>query len=280
MGLQMPELTIAFLFGLIVGSFLNVVIVRVPARQSVIFPRSHCPHCSTAIAVYDNIPLLSYFFLGGKCRHCTRPISLRYPVVEFSTGSLFVAAYWKFGLSPALFLNALFFSALLVLIFTDLYHRILPDVITLPLTLLGFSLSYFQDPSIMESQLLENWFDLHSPWRRIASHSAQSLLGILVGAGVLWLVAALYLKLRNIEGMGFGDIKLMAAVGAFLGWSLAWLTIFLGSLLGAIVGSAYMMYRKKGRRYELPFGTFLGAAAIASALWGNDLIRWYAAFYR
>ncbi len=269
-----------FLLGLVIGSFLNVVIARVPAGESVVSPRSRCPHCSTPIAFYDNIPLLSYALLRGKCRHCGENISLLYPALEFLTGVAFAAAYWRFGWNPAFPLNAAFFSALIALTFIDLYHRILPDVITLPLIVAGLCFSYFQDPAVIESRLTVRLFNLDAPWQRIATHAADSLLGILLGGGALWLVAVLYLKLRKIEGMGMGDVKLMAAVGAFLGWTLAWLTIFIGSFLGAVIGSAYMAAQKKGMRYELPFGTFLGFAAIASALWGPDLIDWYSSFYR
>lgn len=276
----MLSFLLVFLFGLVIGSFLNVVIARVPEGQSVITPRSRCPHCSTPIAPYDNIPVLSYLWLRGRCRHCGEKISILYPAVEILTGLAFVAAYGKLDWTPAFPLNAVFFSALIALIFIDLRHRILPDVITLPLILIGLFLSYFQDPSLIESRFLARFFDLQMPWQRIAVHATASLLGILLGGGALWTVAVAYLKLRKIEGMGMGDVKLMAAVGAFLGWSLAWLTIFIGSLLGAIIGSAYMASQHKGLRYELPFGTFLGFAAIASALWGPDLIDWYSSFYR
>ncbi|HEV8132281.1 MAG TPA: prepilin peptidase [Acidobacteriota bacterium] len=276
----MLSFLLVFLFGLVIGSFLNVVIARVPERQSVITPRSRCPHCSTPIAPYDNIPVLSFLWLRGRCRHCREKIAILYPVVELLTGLAFVAAYGKFDWTPSFPLNALFFSALIALIFIDLRHRILPDIITLPLILIGLFLSYIQDPSLIESRFLARLFDLQMPWQRIAVHATASLLGILLGGGALWAVAVAYLKLRKIEGMGMGDVKLMAAVGAFLGWSLAWLTIFIGSLLGAIIGSAYIASRRKGLQYELPFGTFLGFAAIVSALWGPDLIDWYSSFYR
>ncbi|HEY2931047.1 MAG TPA: prepilin peptidase [Acidobacteriota bacterium] len=264
-----------FLLGLIIGSFLNVVISRVPVEQSVVTPRSRCPQCSTPIAFYDNIPLLSYALLVGRCRHCKAPISAVYPIVELLTGACFLAAFLKFGMTASFVLNSAFFAALVALVFIDLEHRLLPDVITLPMILGGLLFSYFQDPAIMKSTLLERLFSLQMPWQRIAVHATQSLLGILLGGGSLWLVAFLYLKYRNIEGMGMGDVKLMAAVGAFVGWSYAMLTIFLGSLFGAVISTAYIAWTGKGARYELPFGTFLGLAAIASTLWGNDIILWY-----
>ncbi|MBI2820891.1 MAG: prepilin peptidase [Acidobacteria bacterium] len=276
----MVQLGIVFLSGLIAGSFLNVVIARVPEGRSVVTPRSRCPRCSTAIAFYDNIPLLSYLLLSGKCRHCGGLIPRFYPLVELLTGLIFAAAYWRFGTGPALWLNALFFSTLLALIFIDLRHRVLPDRITYPLLLTGLCFSYFQDPSLMGSQLLERWLDPSQPGEKLLLHGAQSLLGALAGGGALWLVRFLYLRFKGVEGMGRGDVKLMAAAGAFLGWNLAWLTIFLGSLLGAVIGSLYIFYHRKDFRYELPFGTFLGIAAIASSLWGREMLQWYAAFYR
>ncbi|MBI3941003.1 MAG: prepilin peptidase, partial [Acidobacteria bacterium] len=265
--------------GSAVGSFLNVVISRVPEGRSVVSPRSQCPACGARIAFYDNIPVLSYLLLRGHCRGCGQAISFRYPSVELLTAAAFAAALWKFGFSPALFLNLLFFSALIALIVIDLNHRILPDRITLPLLLAGLFFSYFQDSTIMESVLLESQLDLEAPWKKIWIHAIQSVGGALAGGGTLWLVGSLYFRLKRVEGLGLGDVKLMAAVGAFLGYSLAWLTIFLGSLFGAIIGSSYMLYHRKDFRYELPFGTFLGAAAILSALWGVDLIRWYSGFY-
>ena len=276
---MLPTL-IALAAGLIVGSFLNVVIARVPAGLSVVSPRSRCPLCLAPIAFYDNIPVVSYLALRGKCRACGASISPSYPLVELLTGAVFVAAYRRFGTTPALFLDGFFFAVLIALVLIDLRHRILPDALTLPLIPVGLSLSYFQDPSIMESGLLQLWLAPDRPLSRGLLHATQSLLGMLFGGGMLWLVAFLYLKVKKIEGMGAGDIKLMTGIGAFLGWSLAWLTIFLGSLAGAIVGSAYMVWQRKTFRYELPFGTFLGAGAIVSALWGPDLLHWYSRLYR
>ena len=266
---------VIFLFGLAIGSFLNVVIARVPLEQSVVMPRSRCPQCSAPIAFYDNIPVLSYAMLAGKCRHCRKHISVVYPIVELITGASFLGAFLKFGMSAPFILNSIFFAAIVALVFIDLEHRLLPDIITLPLILVGLLLSYFQDPTIIGSAILERLFSLQMPWQRLAVHAANSLLGIIVGGGSLWLVAYLYLKYRNIEGMGMGDVKLMAAVGAVVGWKFALLTIFLGSLFGSVISTAYIAWTGKGARYELPFGTFLGLAAIAATLWGNNLIFWY-----
>ena len=265
----------AFCFGLLIGSFVNVVIVRLPERRSVVTPRSRCPLCDAPIATYDNIPLLSYLLLRGKCRSCSGRISLEYPIVELLTGAAVLGAVWRFGVTPAMVLNGAFFCALIALIFIDLHHRILPDAITLPLTAAGLALAFFQ-----VSEILVPAGDIaDGAVGRWMQHSMASLLGIAVGGGSLWLVSRVYFWVRKVEGLGFGDVKLMAAVGAFLGWQLAILTIFLGSLAGAFIGSSYMIYKGKDFRYELPFGTFLGATAIISALWGPQLVRWYASMY-
>lgn len=276
----MFPLLLTFLVGLCVGSFLNVVIFRLPQGESVVVPRSRCGQCGATIAFYDNIPLLSYLFLKGRCRRCSAAISARYPIVEILTALVFVAATRRFQLTPALLLNLILFSALIALVFIDLDYRILPDRITLPLILIGLFCSYFQDSEILNSVVLDNALHLPAPWNQLASRSMQSLAGAVTGGGALWLVGFVYFKVKKVEGLGFGDVKLMAAVGAFLGWSLAWLTLFLGSLAGAIIGSSYMLYHRKDFKYELPFGTFLGAAAIVSALWGPGVIRWYSGFYR
>ena len=272
-------LVFIFQFGLVVGSFLNVIIVRLPGRQSVVFPSSRCPRCSAPIAAYDNIPVVSFLVLRGRCRQCRQPIPLHYPTVELLTGVVLAGAFWKFGLSPGWALNSLFFSGLIALIFIDLHHRILPDALTLPIALAGVCLSYFQDSSILKPSPLTAWLDVGMPWGRLAAPMAESLLGAFLGAGILWLVGFIYYRLRKIEGLGAGDIKLMLAIGAFLGWTLAWLTIFLGSFLGAVVGSCYMLHKRKDFRYELPFGSFLGVAAIASTFWGRTLIDWYGSLY-
>ena len=256
-------------FGLAVGSFLNVCIYRLPLRRSVVFQRSHCRHCSVPLKPWDNIPLLSYLLLRGKCRNCGIPISWVYPLVEALTAVLFYLLFLKYQLGSPFFVNLAFLSMLVVLIFVDLLERILPNVITLGGLVVGFVVSPLQSREFLGSDPFLAW--MGGNW----SSYAQSLLGVLVGGGVLWAVAMIYRKVRKVEGMGLGDIKMMAMIGAFLGWQQTWLTIFLGSLTGALVGSVYIYVLKKGRRYELPFGSFLGIGAIVATLWGWDLVGWY-----
>ena len=253
---------IALAVGLLVGSFLNVCIFRVPRGGSVVSPRSSCPACGHAIRAWENIPIISYLWLAGKCGGCRAPISWVYPLVEALTGTLFLLLFLKFDLSPPLFVNVFFFCALVVLVFIDLHERILPDVITLGGAAAGILLSPFQaDEILMASDV---------PWKLLAS-----LVGGFLGGGVLWLVAFAYFKIKKIEGMGFGDIKMMLMVGTFLGWRLTWLTIFLGSALGALIGGGFMLMMGKGKRYELPFGSFLGVGAVLATLYGMQLIGWY-----
>lgn len=257
------------LLGLVIGSFLNVCIHRIPRGESIVRPASRCPQCNSLIRPWHNIPVLGYLLLRGRCADCGKPISPVYPAVEILTALLFELAFLKYGLSWPFGLALLFFSLLIVLNFIDLFERLLPDVLTLSGTLIGFlaaplqSLEFFHsDPFLPEP----------TAWWTAYLHSGA---GILLGGGILWLVAALYLKLRKVEGMGFGDIKMMCMVGAFLGWRYAWLTIFIGSLLGALIGSLYIYFLGKGRRYELPFGTFLAAGAVVAALWGVQLLESY-----
>ncbi len=257
--------------GLVLGSFLSVCIHRIPRSLSVVKPRSHCPHCGHYIRLWENIPLLSYLFLGGKCSMCREQIGWVYPVVEVLTAVLCFALFSKYGLSLIFLVNTVFFSLLLALIFVDLYARILPNSLTLGGMVFGFLTSPLQSKEffLADASL--------SGLSSLMAQYLQSLLGAFVGSGLLWLVAKLYLKIRRREGMGFGDIKMMAMVGVFLGWHYALLTIFLGSFLGALVGSAFILVFRKGIRYELPFGTFLGIGAIVSTLWGEDLLTWYLA---
>ncbi len=256
------------LFGLVIGSFLNVCIHRIPRSQSIVRPRSHCPHCNHLIRPWENVPILSFLFLRGKCSKCKAAISWVYPLIEFLTAVGFYLLFLKYGLTAPFWINAAFFSALIILIFIDLFHRILPDVITLGGTIAGLLLSPLQSPEFLLGPF---GFDPSGPMSR----PLNSMLGIALGAGILWLTARFYLAWRKVEGMGFGDIKMMAMVGAFLGPTFAFLTIFLGSLSGAVVGMAFIRLARKDRRYELPFGTFLGFGAIVSVLWGSRLITWY-----
>lgn len=255
--------------GLIIGSFLNVCIHRIPRGESVISPRSRCPQCSRPVRAIENVPVLSYLLLGGKCRGCGQPIGWIYPLVEILTGVGFVLLLYRFGLSTPFFVNAVLFSLLIALAFIDLFERILPNVMTLGGTVVGLLLAGLQSEVFLKGA--------GSVWGEggIPSNYVNSLLGILFGGGFLWAVAALYLRIRRIEGMGFGDVKMMAMVGAFLGWQFAWLTILFGSLVGAIVGGFYIYLSKQGRRYELPFGTFLAFAAMVVVLVGPEALNWY-----
>lgn len=260
---------IVILFGLVIGSFLNVCIYRIPRQESVVFERSHCPACKTFIQAWENIPLFSFIFLRGKCRHCGAPISWVYPTVEVATAGLIYLLFLKYGFESPFFLNAALFCMLVVLFFIDLFERILPDIITLSGMAAGILLSPFQSSEFIRGDPF-----LGTP-QSLGSTYLHSSIGALLGGGILWVVAIAYLKIKKIEGMGFGDIKMMAMVGAFLGWRYAWLTVFFGSLIGAVVGSIYIYTWGKGTRYELPFGTFLAIGAVATTLWGPAVVAWY-----
>lgn len=268
------ELALALIFGLVVGSFLNVCIVRLPHGTSISTPRSHCPQCKKLIPWYDNIPILSYIILRARCRWCKKKISARYPIVEALSGLVSALLFIKYGLGIEWIIFLGFSSALLVLAFIDLDHRILPDPITLNGIWIGVLASiYLATPSPLVTRILR-MIGLGTTNPRVIALAA-SLFGIIVGGGLLWGVAEAYLRLRGIEGMGFGDVKMMAMVGAFLGAPLTLLTIMIGSLLGSIIGLAFIRLASKTREYELPFGTFLSFAGIISVLYGQDLIRWY-----
>jgi leader peptidase (prepilin peptidase)/N-methyltransferase len=268
------ELALALLLGLVIGSFLNVCIARLPREMSVSVPRSHCPQCKKPIRWADNIPILSYLVLSGRCRHCHKKISCRYPLVEALNGIVSVLLYQKFGLTIEWFIFLAFAGALIVLALIDVDHRILPDEITKNGIWIGIVVSvYMGRPSPFIARIWQ-LAGMENPNPRWVAFTA-SLLGIVVGAGLLWVVGEAYLRLRGVEGMGFGDVKMMAMVGAFLGAPLALLTIMLGSLLGSVVGLAFIRLSGKTRAYELPFGTFLGMSAIIAVLYGEDLIRLY-----
>jgi leader peptidase (prepilin peptidase)/N-methyltransferase len=276
--------TIAGIFGAIIGSFLNVVIHRVPNEESIVFPHSRCPGCGAAIALYDNIPILSYVVLGGKCRGCKKHISARYPLVELLTALLFVAVAWHDGPSVALPFDLVFCSALLALVFIDAEHMILPNVITYPgmvfaviarlaIPYLTGSL-YFDDlPSLAHGTLAT------SPVWVVSLVGA--FLGALIGGGSLWLMGWAWEKLRGVEAMGLGDVKMMFMVGAYLGWRLTILTIFVGVLSGSIIGIGLMARKgKKDMQMLLPFGVFLGIGSIAALLLGSYVVEWYAGQFR
>jgi leader peptidase (prepilin peptidase)/N-methyltransferase len=267
------EACLAALAGLLIGSFLNVCIYRLPRDLSVVKPRSFCPKCDGPISWFDNIPLLSYLLLRGRCRKCGAQISFRYPLVELLTAAAFFAAFWFLGRSVAAAKFAVFGAILIGLVFSDLEERILPDELTLGGAAAGIAFAVFvpQDWGLI-SLLLRT---VHNA--RLIS-AMEAAFAALFCAGTLWIVGALYQKVRNREGLGLGDVKMVAMIGAFLGLQGALMTLIVGSLLGAIVGLSYIWFTgKDASTYELPFGTFLGAAALGvgfllNVVWHNRLV--------
>lgn len=253
MTLQTYYASLAFLFGAIVGSFLNVCIFRLPQEQSIVSPPSHCPSCNYRIRWYDNIPLLSYLMLRGRCRGCGIKISLQYPLVELLNALLTLALFLRFGPTLAFAVLVLFCSSLVVITFIDIEHQIIPDEISLPGIIIGFVCSFF----------------LHG-------HSwLNSLLGILLGGGSLLLVAYGYQWLTGKEGMGGGDIKLLAMMGAFLGWKSILFIVFASSLVGSVIGITMMLVQKKDSKLAIPFGPYLALGAVLYIFYGRQLIHWY-----
>jgi leader peptidase (prepilin peptidase)/N-methyltransferase len=242
-----------FIFGCCIGSFLNVCIHRLPLSKSIVHPRSMCPACGTFIAFYDNIPLFSYLWLHGRCRHCRIRIPWRYPIVELLGGLFALGTYLKFGFSIVALIYFAFIASLLVITFIDLDHRIIPDVITLP-GIPIFCGASFAHPAISFT---------------------ESLLGILAGGGSLFLVAWIYHLLTRKEGMGGGDIKLLAMMGALIGWKGVAFTIFVSSLVGTLVGLAVMLQSRKGTKLAVPFGPFLSIGSILYIFYGTQLITGY-----
>jgi leader peptidase (prepilin peptidase) / N-methyltransferase len=269
--------------GAIIGSFLNVVIHRIPLEQSIVFPNSACPKCKAAIKPYDNIPVISYLILRGRCRNCGVHISARYPAVEALTAILFVAVTWHDGLSFAIGFDLVFVASMIALIFIDSEHMILPNVITYPGVIFALitriALPYLAGPAHFDDlpQLLSVMPTL--PVWLVSVIGA--VIGALAGGGSLWLMGFMWEKLRGVEAMGFGDVKMMFMVGAFLGWRLTILTILLGALTGSI-GGILVMYRRGSRNMQmmLPFGIFLGIGSIVSLLFGSRIITWYASLFR
>lgn len=254
----MPALA-AFVLGAMVGSFLNVCIMRLPKEESIVFPGSHCTSCGHAIAWFDNIPIASFFLLRGRCRHCASGISWQYAAVEFMTACLFVLFYGTFGLSVKGAAYLLLTLALLVQSAIDFRHKIIPDEITLPGILIGLILSAVF-PALQRETVV---------WKGLA----QSLLGVLLGGGFLYAVGALAEKLLKKEAMGGGDVKLLAMIGAFLGWKAVCWTIFVSSLGGSVVGG---IQRLRGGEEQIPYGPYLGIAAFLYLFFGEPMIAWYA----
>lgn len=249
-------LSSAFVLGAVIGSFLNVCIYRIPAEESVVTPRSRCPQCLTTIRWYHNLPVVSWLLLRGRCAYCGAPFSVRYPLVEALTGILFALFLYRFGLHPATLVAWLLVAALVAISFIDLDHQIIPDVISLPGIPIGFLCSFAL------------------PWVSWQS----SLLGILLGGGILLAIALGYEWLTKQEGMGLGDVKLLAMLGAFLGAPAILPVIFLASIMGSLVGIPLMLIKRAGRRLAIPFGPFLSAAALVYLYFVSRIdpvVRWY-----
>ena len=273
---MLPLAAVYGLFGLVIGSFLNVCIHRIPRGESVVRPASRCPSCGKPVRPYDNIPVLAYLWLRGKCRFCRGRIPLRYPAVELLTALAFYLCGRTWGAAPAGLLNAAFLSILIVLVFIDYDHQILPDVLTIPGAILGLAASplqaeaFFRDPIALAvaTRLAQGNAAALLPW-------IGSLIGALAGGGLLFLVAWIYETIRHRQGLGMGDVKMMALVGSFLGWRLALLTIFAGSLAGSLVGLLLVALRGQTLETRLAFGTFLGFGAAAALFLGLPFLSWY-----
>jgi leader peptidase (prepilin peptidase)/N-methyltransferase len=240
-----------FIFGAVVGSFLNVCIFRLPAKTSIIKPLSQCPHCHHPIRFYDNIPIISFIVLRGKCRDCDGKISWRYPLVELITAVLSLLLFLQFGLTLRFLIFFIFTAVLIVITFIDLDHQIIPDVLTLPGIPIFFLLAIF----VVKITWLE------------------ALIGLLIGGGVLFAIAFVYELLTKREGMGGGDVKLLAMIGGFLGWKSLIFILLFSSFSGAIAGITAMIIKKQDMKYAVPFGPFLSAAAVAYLFWGDAFMR-------
>lgn len=293
-----------FVLGLAFGSFLNVCIYRLPLGLSVVTPRSACPKCEHPIAFYDNIPMVSWLILAGRCRHCKTRISPRYLMIELLNGVLFLACYWFFGPTLSALKYCTFAFLLLGLIFTDAETKLLPDKLTLPGLALGVIFSLLVPVNDLASQFLPAVVNL--PFSSDVSMRllslVDSLLGAALGASFIYGAGAIYLRWRGMEGMGLGDVKLMAMVGAFLGMKLTVFTIFTASLAGSLFGllTVFVVWLKRTRRftrrissvqaarrrgwrsaqmvyryYQMPFGVFLGTMALLAFFFGNQFLRWY-----
>lgn len=276
----MIEIALAAIAGLLIGSFLNVCIFRLPRDLSVVRPRSFCPGCEKMIVWYDNIPVVSYVLLGGRCRHCRQRIPIRYPLVEIATAAAFAVCVAALGPTLAAFKYCVFSAILITLIASDFEERILPDEFTLGGTALGLAIAAFvpmDKPGELNLAhfLLPAW--VGPRWMSVA----EAAIGAAFAAGMIWFVGWAYEKLRHREGLGFGDVKMIAMIAAFLGFRWALLTLIAASLFGSVAGLIYIFATKKdASTYELPFGSFLGAAALAVAMFGDVVTVWYSGLGR
>ena len=245
-------IAIAAAFGAVVGSFLNVCIYRLPLGKSVVYPPSACTTCARELLWYENVPVVSWLVLRGRCRTCGTPISFRYPLIEALTAAMFGLAWWYYGPGALVASRLIFGCGLIVLFAIDLEHHLLPNAITIPGIVVGFVFSFFTEPG----------------WE-------ASLIGLLAGGGALYAIAEIYYRVRHEEGLGMGDVKMLAMIGAFLGWKLALLTLILASFAGTLIGIGLIVTRRGGMKYALPFGTFLALGAAAAAVVGPGLLEWY-----
>lgn len=245
----------AGLFGLVFGSFANVCVHRIPRGESVAFPGSRCPACQHAIAWYDNIPLISWLLLGGRCRHCKAAIAVRYPVLEVLMGISWAWLAWHYGLTPQLLQALVLISMLWILTLIDLETGLLPNVLTLPGIVIGLGFAWWLGDPL------------------------DAVIGAVAGYGVFWLVARLFLLVTGREGMGYGDFKLLAMLGAFMGWQALPFIIFFSSMVGAVVGSLLLLGAGKHLRAEIPFGPYLAGAGMVWFIWGHGILHWYASLF-
>ena len=252
----LPPVWLVVALGLAIGSFLNVCIYRLPRGESVVRPPSRCPSCGRGLRWFDNVPVLGYVLLGGRCRTCRAVVSPMYPIVEVTTALVFVLQYLQLGWQPLLGVRLLFAAALIVLFVIDLQQRILPNIITLPGVAIGVAASLLFEPG----------------WR-------ASLIGVAAGGGALWAVGEAYFRLRGEEGMGMGDVKMLAMIGAFLGWQLMLVTLLMASLSGSVFGGGMVLLNRGGMKYALPLGSFLAAGALIATHVGQPLIGWYLGYY-
>jgi len=249
--------TACVLLGLVVGSFLNVCIHRMPRQESVVTPRSRCPHCRTLIAWYDNLPVLSYVLLGGRCRSCREPIGARYVVVELVTATVFGLCAVVIGPEPVL-VSRLCFAAILIALFViDLEHQLLPDVLTLPGVAIGLAGALVWPVGVWSPGI------------------ASSAIGAALGAGILLAIRWVWQRASGVDAMGLGDVKMLAMIGAFLGWQSVWFVLLFASLAGAFVGVGLAVSGRGTLKTKLPFGTFLAVAALVASLWGQGVMDWY-----
>ena len=249
--------SVAALFGALVGSFLNVCIYRLPIDKSIVFPPSACESCKRKLSWYENLPIVSWVVLGARCRTCKTRLSFKHPLIEALTAAMFGAAAWYYGPSALLASRLVFGCALIVLFAIDLEHHLLPNVVTLPGIAVGLAFSFVTEPG---------WI--------------ASLIGAVVGGGTLWLIAEAYYRIRHEDGLGMGDVKMLAMIGAFIGWQLTLVTLMMASFAGALVGLVVIALRKGDMKYALPFGTFLALGAALAVTVGPGLVGWYLGFYK